>query len=91
MLDETTYLFYGNKGRVIHFGRSSTELLSYLILSKHRFVSQEELISKMWVELPTRRNRARLRESVWRINEKLKGEARIQIKKRVGYRIIGER
>lgn len=91
MLDETTYLFYGNEGRVIHLGRRSTELLSYLILNKHRFVSQEELISKMWVEFPTRRNRARLRESVWRINAKLRGEARIQIKKNVGYKIIEER
>ena len=87
MLDEATYKFYGANGRVIHFGKKSTELLSYLILNKKRFVPQEEIIEKLWFEEETTKSLCRLRESVWRINRKLKGEARIQIKKNVGYRI----
>ncbi len=91
MLDETTYSFYGADGREIYLGKKSTEILSFLILNKHRCVPQEEIIKLMWLETPTEKNCARLGQIIRRLNEKLKGEARILIKKSVGYRIIGKR
>ena len=89
MLDEETCMFYKNNGEVVYLGRTSTQFLSYLILNKNRYITYAEIVNLLWRNKTVKDMKNRLRELVWKINHKLKGEYKLICKIGLGYRIGG--
>ncbi len=90
MLDEETTIFYTSKGEAVWLGRTCTELLSYILNNKNRYIPYDELIKILWNRGRPYKLDNRLKQNVYMINKKLRGELKIVSKYCVGY-MLGER